>query len=87
VPQIYLGFLPEFSEPPKRLVGFQKVLLNPGEQKLVSLSIDAGATNHPLSYWDTAAQNWDLIASEVSKGFPGTFTLRSVIDLRSGRNG
>jgi beta-glucosidase len=66
VPQIYLGFLPEFSEPPKRLVGFQKVSLNPGEQKLVTLSIDPSATNHPLSYWDTAAQNWDLMHGKLS---------------------
>ena len=66
VPQIYLGFLPEFSEPPKRLVGFQKVSLNPGEQKLVTLSIDPSATNHPLSYWDTTAQNWDLMHGKLS---------------------
>ncbi|HWZ73414.1 MAG TPA: glycoside hydrolase family 3 C-terminal domain-containing protein, partial [Casimicrobiaceae bacterium] len=66
VPQIYLGFLPEFSEPPKRLVGFQKVSLNPGEQKLVTLSIDPSATNHPLSYWDPAAQNWDLMHGKLS---------------------
>jgi len=66
VPQIYLGFLPEFSEPPKRLVGFQKVSLDPGEQKLVTLSIDPSATNHPLSYWDTTAQNWDLMHGKLS---------------------
>ena len=66
VPQIYLGFLGAFGEPPKRLVGFQKISLNPGEQKLVTLPIDPTATNHPLSYWDTNAQNWALAHGKLS---------------------
>jgi hypothetical protein len=33
---------------------------------LVTLSIDPSATNHPLSYWDTVAQNWDLMHGKLS---------------------
>ena len=38
-------------QPSKRLVGFQKVDLMPGESKQVTVTIDSSASNHPLSYW------------------------------------
>lgn len=58
VPQIYAGFLSSYGEPPKRLVGFQKVMLNPGEQRQVSITIDPRSNAHPLSFWDTTNQLW-----------------------------
>jgi beta-glucosidase len=51
VGQVYLG-IPAAGQPPKRLVGFKKVFLQPGESQRVSLVIDPAATNHPLSVWD-----------------------------------
>lgn len=57
VVQVYLG-IPAKNQPPKRLVGFQKVFLEPGETKLVELDIDANATHHPLSVWDVAAHDF-----------------------------
>ena len=51
VGQVYLG-IPVTGQPPKRLVGFKKVHLQPGESQRVSLVIDPAATNHPLSVWD-----------------------------------
>ena len=53
VPQVYLGLPTSIGEPPKRLVAFQKVWLNPGEKRKVQLSIDPSSTNHPLGYWDS----------------------------------
>jgi len=41
-------------QPPKRLVGFQKVWLEPGESERVAIEIDPAASNHPLSIWDSA---------------------------------
>lgn len=53
VVQIYLG-VPSPKQPPKRLVGFIKVFLEPGETKRVAITVDPSATNHPLSVWSDA---------------------------------
>lgn len=60
VPQIYLGMPSATGEPPKRLVGFEKVWLNPGEKKKVRIVIDPAASNHPLSYWDSGSGGWKV---------------------------
>jgi beta-glucosidase len=49
--QVYLALPPVANEPSKRLVGFDKVALLPGESKLVTVIIDPTAPNHPLSYF------------------------------------
>ena len=51
VVQVYLG-VPVEGQPPKRLVGFQKVFVEPGESKPVTITIDPAATNHPFGVWD-----------------------------------
>ncbi|MCR8634214.1 glycoside hydrolase family 3 C-terminal domain-containing protein [Paenibacillus radicis (ex Xue et al. 2023)] len=61
VPQVYLGLPTIANEPPKRLVGFKKVSLSPGEEKQVKITIDPAASNHPLSIWDTTAQTWKTL--------------------------
>lgn len=66
VPQIYASFDAVYGEPPQRLVAFQKVFLNPGEQKSVLLTIDQGTSNHPLSYWNNATQTWNLMRGDVT---------------------
>jgi beta-glucosidase len=58
VPQVYLGLPASTGEPPKRLVAFEKVWLEPGERKRVEIVINPGASNHPLSTWDSASQRW-----------------------------
>jgi beta-glucosidase len=61
VPQVYLGFPSPAGEPPKRLVAFQKVWLQPGEKKKVQLTIDPAATSHPLGIFDATAQQWKIV--------------------------
>jgi len=51
-PQVYLGFPPAAGEPPKRLVGWQRVTLAPGESQTVSVTVDPGSSAHPLSIYD-----------------------------------
>jgi beta-glucosidase len=51
VVQVYLG-VPVEGQPPKRLVGLQKVFVEPGESKPVTITIDPAATNHPFGVWD-----------------------------------
>ena len=51
VVQVYLG-IPVQGQPPKRLVGFKKVYLEPNESREVTITIDPMATNHPMGVWD-----------------------------------
>lgn len=67
VGQVYLG-LPDASgdQPPKRLVGFDKVTLEPGEQRRVTVTIDPSASNHPLSHWDEEADDWATASGDYT---------------------
>ena len=66
VVQVYLG-VPVEGQPPKRLVGFQKVFVEPGQSKPVAITIDPAATNHPFSVWDYGTRGF------VTK--PGNYTV------------
>jgi beta-glucosidase len=66
VPQIYASFESSYGEPPKRLVGFDKLTLGVGEQRQVAITIDPNATNHPLSFWHSASQSWRLMRGNVT---------------------
>jgi beta-glucosidase len=57
VVQVYLG-VPVAGQPPKRLVGFQKVVVEPGQSKSVEIAIDPAATNHPFGVWDYATRQF-----------------------------
>ncbi len=60
VAQVYLSLPASASEPPKRLIGWEKVELQPGETKTVTLKID------PLyvSIFDTATDHWTIVPGE-----------------------
>jgi beta-glucosidase len=58
VPQVYLGFPAEAGEPPKRLVGFDKVWLDPGESRDVEITIDPGAPSHPFGIYKEELGRW-----------------------------
>ncbi len=66
VVQVYVG-IPSEGQPPKRLVGFQRVTLDPGEARLVTINIDPEATHHPLSVWDYATASFVVV--------PGNYTV------------
>jgi len=55
------------AQPPKRLVGFQKVDLAAGASKEITLTIDPAASHHPLSVWSTTYNQWITAA--------GTYTV------------
>ena len=71
VPQLYLGLPSATGEPPKRLVGFKKVWLDPGERTKVTLMIDPDATNRPLSYWESELGDW-AVANGTYKVYLGS---------------
>lgn len=63
VVQVYLALPASASsvgaaQPPKRLVGFQKVELAAGASQTVTIQIDSTASNHPLSVWSKSAGAW-----------------------------
>ena len=57
--QVYLGLPASTGEPPKRLVGWAKVELAPGETREVSVTPDPDATSRPLSYWNVNMNGWE----------------------------
>lgn len=86
VPQIYVSMPESAGEPPKRLVGFDKVELEPGEKKRIEITIDPSASNHPLSYWDADADTWvtpegkfDILVGDSS----GSTTLSDSVTVRT----
>ncbi|CAN7351045.1 glycoside hydrolase family 3 C-terminal domain-containing protein [Trinickia sp. LjRoot230] len=56
VPQVYLG-VNYNGEPPKRLVGWRKVYLNPGEARQVEVPI----SERMQSVWDTSRSDWKFV--------------------------
>jgi beta-glucosidase len=54
VAQVYVALPAAANEPPKRLANWSKVLLNPGESKEVSLSINP----RELSIYDEKSDTW-----------------------------
>lgn len=64
VVQVYLS-VPGEGQPPKRLVGFAKVVLDPQESRTVTVVVDPSATNHPLSVWSYAVRAFVVPAGEL----------------------
>jgi beta-glucosidase len=67
VVQAYMALPPSANalgatQPPRRLVGFEKVTLPPGAAKAVSITIDPAASNHPLGVWSEARKGWVIPA-------------------------
>jgi beta-glucosidase len=58
VVQVYLGLPDATGEPPKRLVGWWKAFLNPGQRVVVRVAVDENDSSHPMSYWDTNSDSW-----------------------------
>jgi beta-glucosidase len=55
--QVYVTLPAEAYEPSKRLAGFKKINLKPGESQQVSVTIDCSASNHPFSYFKPADES------------------------------
>jgi beta-glucosidase len=66
VVQVYLGLPAGTREPPRRLVGWSKVMLQPGETRNVPVRVDASDSAHPLSYWDTTTNTWQVAGGDYT---------------------
>jgi beta-glucosidase len=60
VAQVYASLPAVAAEPPKRLVGWSKVKLNPGESKDVAVDVDRKF----LSIFNVEQNNWQMIPGE-----------------------
>jgi beta-glucosidase len=60
VAQVYLGMPASLNEPPRRLVGWQKVPLQPGASQSITIEVDQNDSSNPLSYWDTSGNAWTV---------------------------
>jgi beta-glucosidase len=57
IAEIYTGFPEAAAEPPKRLIGWSRVELAPGEQKRVTVPVD----HDRLTVYDEASDSWKLV--------------------------
>ena len=78
IAQVYAALPADAGEPPKRLVGWSKVQLNPGQSKQVTITVP----ELYLSVYDEAANSWKLLpgsygfmAGGSSKDLPLALTM------------
>jgi beta-glucosidase len=58
VVQVYLSMPATLGEPPRRLIGWQKVALAAGATQRVIIIVDGDSSAHPFGHWDVAAHSW-----------------------------
>jgi len=64
VVQVYLSMPAALNEPPKRLIGWQKVSLTGNTSQKVTITVDGDSSAHPFSYWDTTAKAWTIASGD-----------------------
>ena len=62
IAELYAMLPAAAQEPPKRLVGFEKVMLAPGESKQVTVTVDP----EYLSIYDEASSSWKMLPGEYT---------------------
>jgi beta-glucosidase len=62
IAEVYAALPASADEPPKRLVGWSRVALGPGESKDVTVNV----SREYLSIYDEAASGWKLVPGEYT---------------------
>ena len=62
IAQVYASLPASTGEPPKRLIGWARVALAPGESKTVSIPVDRDC----LTIYDEAADSWKLVPGDYN---------------------
>ena len=78
IAQIYLGLPASAGEPPKRLVGWEKVQLNPGEMRSVRVTVDPemmSIFNVDKDAWELVPGDYHVYVGGSSRDLPITGTL------------
>jgi len=79
VAQVYLGMPANLNEPPKRLVGWQKVKLDPGASQSVTIEVDQNDSSHPMSYWDTNSNAWKVASGAYTVYLGNSSAMSSLV--------
>ena len=66
VGQVYLGLPASTGEPPRRLVGWQKVFLQPGALQHITVRVDQNDSSHPMGYWDVGSNSWQTAPGDYT---------------------
>ncbi|MGP4098272.1 beta-glucosidase family protein [Nonomuraea sp. KM90] len=84
--QVYVELPPSANEPSKRLLGWEKVTLRPGESRTVRLTLSAADLEdlHLLQYWNTGTGRWTTARGvhQVSVGTSFDTSLRGRFVIR-----
>jgi beta-glucosidase len=81
IAEVYAGLPAAAQEPPKRLVGFARVKLNPGEKKNVTVEIEPKY----LSIFDEQKDDWSLLPGDYSimvGGSSDSLPLKGTVNLK-----
>ncbi len=81
IAEIYAALPASAQEPPKRLVGWSKVELKPGEKKPVTVEIE----KKYLSIWDESKHDWSLVPGEYTimvGGSSDKLPLKATVNLQ-----
>ena len=81
VAEVYAALPAAAAEPPKRLVGFSKVKLDPGQSKEVSIDVD----QKYLSIFDVEKNGWQLLPGEYTfmvGGSSADLPLKQTVSLK-----
>jgi beta-glucosidase len=85
VAQVYLGLPASAGEPPKRLVAWEKVRLDPGQSRIVTLSLEPQF----MSVFNVEKDGWELLPGDYlvsaggsSRHTPLNATLRIPVESR-----
>ncbi len=62
VAQLYLTFPEEAAQPPKILRGFERIYLESGESKTVTLPL----AQRDISYWNVVNQKWTVASGKYT---------------------
>ena len=71
-PQVYVGMPANSGEAPRRLIGFQKVALQPGQSTTVTVTVDPrllAIFDVPGHQWQVAAGNYPIQIGHSSRDF------------------
>jgi beta-glucosidase len=81
VAEIYAALPAAAQEPPKRLIGFTKIKLNPGEKRSVSVEVDPKY----LSIFDEQKDDWSLLPGDYTimvGGSSDNLPLKATVNLK-----
>ncbi len=67
VPQVYVGDPPSSGEPPKQLKGYQKVFLQPGESRQVSLTLGPRSFAYWQNTWIIGGGSYSILVGSSSR--------------------